>query len=494
VADLQTKLPSPPRGGVGGGGLSAAEPNWAGLAQNRDPPHEPPTPSPSPRGGGELDVVTFGCRLNAYESDAIRAQGQADGAGDTVVFNTCAVTAEAVRQARQAIRKARRERPGARLVVTGCAAQIDPASFAAMDEVDLVLGNGEKAAPRALTGGGSRVRVGDIMGAHPPSPLRGGVGGGGLAADEATTSPAQHLREPPTPGPSPRGGGVLERARAYVEIQNGCDHRCTFCIIPFGRGNSRSVAAEEVARRVRTLADEGLREVVLTGVDLTSWGADLPETPSLGHLVTRILAEVPQLPRLRLSSIDAAEIDAELLAAFAREPRLAPHLHLSLQSGDDLILKRMKRRHSRTQALELIAAVRAARADVAFGADFIAGFPTETEAAFENTLAFVEAAGLAYLHVFPYSPRPGTPAARMPQVPRDVAKARAARLREAGDAALARHLDRQVSRRIEALVERPGRARAADFTEICFDGEAEPGTQIEGRIVAHDGRRARLAL
>ncbi|HEX3919309.1 MAG TPA: tRNA (N(6)-L-threonylcarbamoyladenosine(37)-C(2))-methylthiotransferase MtaB [Caulobacteraceae bacterium] len=430
------------------------------------------------------EVITFGCRLNAYESDAIRAQAAAEGITDAVVFNTCAVTAEAVRQARQAIRKARRERPDARLVVTGCAAQIDPASFAAMPEVDLVVGNAEKSAPGALALG-ERVRVNPIL----PSPSRGGVGGGGNPPKEALSStPHLLLPQTPTPNPSPQGGG--ERARAYVEVQNGCDHRCTFCIIPFGRGNSRSIAAERVVAETRALAAAGYAEVVLTGVDLTSWGAELPGAPSLGALVARLLAEVPELPRLRLSSIDAAEIDAELMACLAREPRLAPHLHLSLQSGDDLILKRMKRRHSRADALALIAQVRAVRPETAFGADFIAGFPTESDAAFENTLAFVEEAGLAYLHVFPYSPRPGTPAARMPQVAREVVKDRAARLRAAGDAALARHLDRQVGRRIEALVEREGRARAADFTEIGFAGPAEIGRLVPIRITGHDGRRA----
>jgi len=410
---------------------------------------------------GALDVVTFGCRLNAYESEQVRAQAVADGIADTVVFNTCAVTAEAVRQARQAIRKARRERPGARLVVTGCAAQIDPGAFAAMPEVDLVLGNAEKAEPGALASP-ARVQVGDIM----------------------------QLRE----SPSRPVGGLTERARAYVEVQNGCDHRCTFCIIPFGRGNSRSIPAERVVDEVRSLARAGYVEVVLTGVDLTSWGAELAGEPTLGALVARILADVPELPRLRLSSIDAAEIDAELMACLAEQARLCPHLHLSLQSGDDLILKRMKRRHSSADALALIAAVRRARPDTAFGADLIAGFPTETDAAFENTLAFAESAGLAYPHVFPYSPRPGTPAARMPQVARDVVKDRAARLRAVGEAALIRHLQRQAGRRVEALVEREGRARAADFTEIAFDGEAPVGRLVAVRITGHDGRRAIGAL
>ncbi len=407
-----------------------------------------------------VDVVTFGCRLNACESQAIREQAAIDGITEAVVFNTCAVTAEAVRQARQAIRKARRERPGARLIVTGCAAQIDPAAFAAMDEVDLVLGNARKAAPGALLETGPRVRVDDIM-----------------AVRETTGQGA---------------AGFAERARAYVEIQNGCDHRCTFCVIPYGRGNARSVAATAVVERVKRLTAAGHAEVVLTGVDLTSWGADLAGAPTLGYLVALILEGVPELARLRLSSIDAAEIDADLMACLAREARLMPHLHLSLQSGDDLILKRMKRRHSRADALALIAAVRRVRPDTAFGADLIAGFPTETDAAFENTLGLVEEAGLAYLHVFPFSPRPGTPAARMPQRPRGEIKARAGRLRVAGDAALARHLGRQVGRRVIALVEREGRARAEDFTEIAFEGAAAPGALVAGRITGHDGRRARL--
>jgi len=454
---------------------------------NRPLRHAPHDTSPAALRlqGRSVDVITFGCRLNAYESEQIRAQAAADGIADAVVFNTCAVTGEAVRQARQAIRKARRERPGARLVVTGCAAQIDPASFAAMPEVDLVLGNAKKAAPGALATT-ARVQVGDIFAVARPltSPLPSCAGERDTDGPERALSVA--LSHAGGRGEVRAVGG--ERARAYVEVQNGCDHRCTFCIIPFGRGNSRSIPAAQVVEEVRGLARARYAEVVLTGVDLTSWGAELPGTPTLGRLVARILAEVPELPRLRLSSIDAAEIDAELMACLAREPRLCPHLHLSLQSGDDLILKRMKRRHSSADALSLIAAVRRARPDTAFGADFIAGFPTETDAAFENTLAFVDAAGLAYLHVFPYSPRPGTPAARMPPVAREVVKVRAARLRAAGDAALHRHLDRQVGRRSWGLVEREGRARAADFTEIAFTGVAPVGALVEFAITGHDGR------
>ena len=407
-----------------------------------------------------VDIVTFGCRLNAYESEVIRARAAEDALEDAVVFNTCAVTAEAVRQARQAIRKARRERPGARLIVTGCAAQIDPTSFAGMAEVDLVLGNAEKSQPGAYAAqpDAPRVRVNNIM---------------------SVRETAGHLID-----------GLKDRARAYVEVQNGCDHRCTFCIIPFGRGNSRSAAAGEVVEQVRRLRAEGYNEVVLTGVDITSWGADLPGQPSLGQLVARILKLVPDLPRLRLSSIDAAEIDADLMRCLADEPRLMPHLHLSLQAGDDMILKRMKRRHSRADALRLIQAVRAVRPDTAFGADLIAGFPTETEAMFENTLSLVEEAGLSYLHVFPFSPRPYTPAARMPALARAVVKQRAERLRAAGDRALATHLNARIGRTLSALVERAGRARAEDFTEIAFDGPAVPGQIVSLRMTGQDGRRA----
>ena len=414
----------------------------------------PATPPPS------VDIVTFGCRLNAYESEVIRARAAQDGLADAVVFNTCAVTGEAVRQARQAIRKARRERPDARLIVTGCAAQIDPEAFAGMAEVDLVLGNAEKAAAGAYADrpDAPRVRVNDIM---------------------SVRETAGHLID-----------GLRGRARAYVEVQNGCDHRCTFCVIPYGRGNSRSAAAGEVVEQVRRLTAEGYREVVLTGVDVTSWGADLPGTPSLGQLVARILKLVPDLPRLRLSSIDAAEIDADLMRCLAEEPRLMPHLHLSLQAGDDMILKRMKRRHSRADALRLVAEVRAVRPDTAFGADLIAGFPTETEAMFENTLRLVEEADLAFLHVFPYSARPGTPAARMPAVSGKVVAERARRLREAGDAALARHLQRQIGRTVSVLVEREGRARAEDFTEVAFEGDATPGEIVSLTLTGADARRA----
>jgi len=408
----------------------------------------------------ETQVITFGCRLNLAESEEIRAQAGADGVSGTVVFNTCAVTSEAVRQARQAIRKVRRERPNARLVVTGCAAQIDPAAFAAMPEVDLVLGNADKARSGALMTN-ARVHASDIM-------VERGV----------SASSTQNLQE---------------RARAFVAVQNGCDHRCTFCIIPFGRGNSRSVPAGEVVAQVRRLSEAGCREVVLTGVDITSWGADLPGTPQLGHLVSRILKLVPELERLRLSSIDAAEIDEALMRCLAEEPRLMPHLHLSLQAGDDMILKRMKRRHLRGDALKLIADVRAVRPDVAFGADLIAGFPTETEQMFENTLALVREGGLAYVHAFPFSPRPGTPAARMPQLDKALIRDRAARLRAEGDAALARHLDQRVGGEASVLVEKAGAGRAEDFTEVVVPAALQTGDIARLTLTGSDGRRALAA-
>ena len=417
----------------------------------------PDAPIPDSLGADRaVDVVTFGCRLNAYESEAIRARAALDGLENAVVFNTCAVTGEAVRQARQAIRKARRLRPGARLIVTGCAAQIDPAAFAAMPEVDLVLGNADKAAAGVYArqigaAAEARVKVNDIF---------------------SVRETAGHLVE------APLEVNFGDRARAYV------------CVIPYGRGDSRSAGAGEVVEQIRRLADQGYREVVLTGVDITSWGGDLPGAPTLGQLVARILKLVPQLPRLRLSSIDAAEIDADLMRVIASDDRLQPHLHLSLQAGDDMVLKRMKRRHSRAQSLDLIAAVRAVRPDVAFGADLIAGFPTETEAMFENTLSLVDEAGLSYLHVFPFSARPGTPAARMPPVSGKVVKARAERLRAKGDQALIRHLDARVGRTVHGLVERPGLARAEDFTEIAFEGLAEPGQVVPMGVTGHDGRKA----
>jgi threonylcarbamoyladenosine tRNA methylthiotransferase MtaB len=417
-----------------------------------------------------VDVVTFGCRLNAYESEVIRRQAADAGLGDAVVVNTCAVTAEAVRQARQTIRRLKRERPAARIVVTGCAAQTEPETFSGMPEVDLVLGNEEKisatlwpevgaALDRAPFGldREEKVRVNDIM---------------------AVKETALHLVE-----------GLDGRARAFVQVQNGCDHRCTFCIIPYGRGNSRSVPMGEVVTQVRRLVASGYREVVLTGVDITSYGAGLPGTPKLGTLVKQILRHVPELERLRLSSIDSVEADRDLLDAFADEARLMPHLHLSLQAGDDMILKRMKRRHLRADAIAFCEKVRRLRPDVVFGGDIIAGFPTETEAMFSRSLDLVDECGLTHLHVFPFSARPGTPAARMPQVPRDIAKDRARRLRQKGEAALRRHLDGEVGARRRVLSESGAIGRTEHFTPVRLAGPAEPGVLFDLTMSGHDGRR-----
>ncbi|MGN6364001.1 tRNA (N(6)-L-threonylcarbamoyladenosine(37)-C(2))-methylthiotransferase MtaB [Asticcacaulis taihuensis] len=412
----------------------------------------------SPENEKKVDVVTFGCRLNSYESEVIRKTAAEDGLDNAIIFNTCAVTGEAVRQARQAIRRARKENPDAKLIVTGCAAQTDPDTFANMAEVDFIIGNGDKqkAGAYKLTPDSARIVVNDIF---------------------SVQETAGHLID-----------GLKDRARAFVEVQNGCDHRCTFCIIPYGRGNSRSAAAGDVISQTQKLVAQGYNEVVLTGVDLTSWGADLPGTPQLGNLVTRILKLVPDLKRLRLSSIDAAEIDDTLLHAFAEEERLAPYLHLSLQHGDDMILKRMKRRHLRDDSIRLVEKVRAVRPDISFGADMIAGFPTETEEMFANAVSLVDACDLSFVHVFPYSPRPQTPAAKMPQLPRTTIKERAARLRAKAEEALIRHLDRQQGRILSCVVEKPGFARAADFTEVVFDGEAVVGGISDIRIHGHDGK------
>lgn len=407
---------------------------------------------------GEPEIVTFGCRLNAYESEVMRGHARAAGLGEVVIVNTCAVTSEAERQARQTIRKLRRERPDAKIVVTGCAAQIDPDRFAAMPEVDRVLGNQEKLAPESWgLAATERVAVNDIM---------------------SVKETAAHLIS-----------GFEDRARAFIQAQQGCDHRCTFCIIPFGRGPSRSVPIGAMVEQVRALTAAGYREVVLTGVDITSYGPDLPGAPSLGQMIRRLLAAVPELPRLRLSSLDPVEIDDDLWRLIENEPRLLPHLHLSLQAGDDMILKRMKRRHSRADAVAFCERARRARPDVVFGADLIAGFPTETDEQFDNTLRLVEDCGLTWLHVFPYSPRPGTPAARMPQVHGTVRRERAARLREAGEAAAARKLAGMVGRRAAVLMEKPDMGRTEHFAEIRLSGEFAPGSLIDATITGCDGAR-----
>jgi len=412
-------------------------------------------------------LITLGCRLNTYESEVMRGHATDAGLNDAVIINTCAVTSEAVRSARQTIRRAAKDNPDAPILVTGCAAQIDPDMFAKMPEVTRVIGNHEKMQaetwrPAELLGGHEKVRVNDIM---------------------SVRETAAHLID-----------GMEGRARAYVQVQNGCDHRCTFCIIPYGRGNSRSVPAGEVVNQVRRLVETGHYEVVLTGVDLTSWGADLPGAPELGNLVQRILKLVPELKQLRISSIDAIEIDDALMETMA-EPRLAPFMHLSLQHGDDLILKRMKRRHLRADAIALTDRLRAVRPDIAFGADIIAGFPTETEAHFENSARLVEECGLSFLHVFPYSPRPGTPAARMPQLDKAMVKTRAARLRDVGAAALERHLRKYDGQTVEALVERGNSARLPDFTPVQFESDpGDAGRPVRARIVRQDGKQLIGAL
>jgi threonylcarbamoyladenosine tRNA methylthiotransferase MtaB len=405
----------------------------------------------------DLEVVTFGCRLNAFESEVIRARAAEAGLRGAVIVNTCAVTAEAERQARQAIRKIRRERPGVQLIVTGCAAQLDPARFAAMPEVDRVLGNAEKLGAAAYAAAGPKVRVNDIM---------------------AVKDGAAHLV-----------AGFAERVRAFVEIQNGCDHRCTFCIIPFARGPNRSVAPAHVVAQVRRLVAQGYAEVVLTGVDIGDYGRDLAPGTSLAALARAILAEVPSLPRLRLSSIDPAEVDDQLLGLFAREARLMPHVHLSLQAGDPLILKRMKRRHTPADAVGIAARLRAARPGIVLGADLIAGFPSETEAMFERTRAHVDDVGLIHLHVFPYSPRPGTPAARMRQVPAPVRKARAEALRGQAAHRLDAYLRAQVGSVVEALVETPAEARTPHYARVRLaQGRAlwPVGAIVRARTIGSD--------
>lgn len=411
------------------------------------------------------EIITFGCRLNAYESEVVRAHANAAGLSDAVIVNTCAVTGEAVRQARQAICKARRARPDAKIVVTGCAAQIDPDRFAAMDEVDHVIGNHEKMDSRTFEGlsveDSEKVAVNDIM---------------------SVKETAGHLIE-----------GFGNRARAYAQIQNGCDHRCTFCIIPFGRGPSRSVPAGEVVTQVRKLVENGYAEIVLTGVDITAYGADLPVTMTLGKLVRSVLKLVPELPRLRLSSIDSVEADPDLIAAIAEEERLMPHLHLSLQAGDDLTLKRMKRRHARADSVAFCEAMRRGRPDIVFGADIIAGFPTETEAMFQNSLSLVDDCGLTFLHVFPFSAREGTPAARMPQMSGTIVARRAAELRDKGVAALKAHLANAKGRRINVLMETQGQGRSADFTPVRLDPCATSAGALVDAVVHGDDGASLLA-
>jgi threonylcarbamoyladenosine tRNA methylthiotransferase MtaB len=403
-----------------------------------------------------VEVVTFGCRLNAYESEALKIRAGEAQLRDTLVVNTCAVTREAVRQSRQAIRRAKRENPARRIIVTGCAAQIEPQNYAAMPEVDAVFGNREKLSAQAYAdfdiGLSQKIRVNDIM-----------------SVTENAPQMVDHFDG---------------KTRAFLEVQNGCDHRCTFCVIPYGRGNSRSVPMGAVVTEARRLVEKGFAEIVLTGVDLTSYGGDLPGTPSLGTLVEKLLALVPDIKRLRLSSIDAIEADPILMRAIAEQERLMPHFHLSAQSGDDLILKRMKRRHNRADVVRFCEAVRRVRPQAAFGADLIAGFPTETEAMFENSLKLVDDAGLSRLHVFAFSPRPGTPAAKMPQLPGTTIKQRAARLRKKGATALTAHLDKMIGARHPVLMERGGIGRTPCFTPVQI-GDIAHGTFLDVRIIGH---------
>jgi threonylcarbamoyladenosine tRNA methylthiotransferase MtaB len=412
-----------------------------------------------------VDVVTFGCRLNAAESEVIRREAESAGLTDTVVVNTCAVTAEAVRQARQTIRALRRERPQAKIVVTGCAAQTEPQTFTAMAETDRVLGNAEKLSAAMW----QQTRAAFDVGTSPKAVVNDIM---------AVRQTAAHLVE-----------GFSGRCRAFVQVQNGCDHRCTFCIIPYGRGNSRSVPMGAVVADVERLVANNYNEIVLTGVDLTSYGGDLPGTPKLGALVKQILRHVPELKRLRLSSIDSIEADRDLIDAFGQHDRLMPHLHLSLQAGDDLILKRMKRRHARQDAIDFCRLLRSVRPDVVFGADIIAGFPTETEEMFSRSLDLVDECGLTHLHVFPFSPRPGTPAARMPQLDRRVVKKRAQRLRAHGALALRGHLEAEVGAWRRVLLESDSFGRTEHFTPVKVSHAGASGEIVDVKIDSHDGER-----
>lgn len=416
-----------------------------------------------------LEVVTFGCRLNIVEGEALRRQAQAAGLTDLAVVNACAVTAEATRQARQAVRRLHREQPGRPVVVTGCAAQIEPERFAQMPEASRVIGNAEKLEPATW----AALARSNSLGATDTDP-RDKIAVGDIMA-RTRLAPVE-------------SGRAARQTRGFVQVQNGCDHRCTFCVIPFGRGNSRSLAPDAVIAQCRVLLEESAREIVLTGVDLTSYGRDLSGTAMLGRLVRLILRELPELPRLRLSSIDAVEADDDLREALASEPRLMPHLHLSIQAGDDLILKRMKRRHSRDDAIRFCTEIRSLRPDIAFGADLIAGFPTEDEDMFSRSIDLIGECGLSYVHVFPYSARPGTPAARMPQLPGPVVAERAARLREAAGAAHAAHLAARLGRPLTVLTERGNTGRAPDFTLVRFRRDTAPGEILSVSAQAADTR------
>jgi len=429
-----------------------------------------------------VSVINFGCRLNSYEGEVIKQQAQEAGLEGAIIFNSCAVTSEAERQVRQAIRKSRKENPNAKIIVTGCSAQINPQQYAEMEEVDKVIGNQEKLEAKSY------------------SSLRGAVGDAAIQTgllhfvrndeEKVLVNDIMSVKETASHLVTSFEG----RARAFVQVQNGCDHRCTFCIIPYGRGNSRSAPMGDIVAQVRKLVEVGYKEVVLTGVDISDYGKDLPGQPTLGQMMRRLLALVPELPRLRLSSIDAVEVDEDLYRLIAEEPRLMPHIHISLQAGDDMVLKRMKRRHSRQDILDFCTRVRSLRPDVVFGADIIAGFPTESEEMFANTLRLVPEAGLTYLHVFPYSSRPGTPAARMPQVPKAIRKERASRLREAGDKQLEHYLQSQIGKTAQLIVEKERTGRTEHFTVVELDRDCEPGSVVEVEIVDAGDSSLRGAL
>lgn len=409
----------------------------------------------------DVEVITFGCRLNAYESEIMKSHARDAGMRDTLIFNTCAVTNEATRQARQSIRRMRRENPGKQIIVTGCAAQVEPERFAEMDEVDLVIGNQEKLEAGSYKQsigleGVEQVRVNDIM---------------------SVTETMPHMID-----------GLEGRARTFIQIQNGCDHRCTFCIIPYGRGNSRSVPAGEIIRQLNHLVENGSKEAVLTGVDITSYGPDLPGSPTLGRLIEQILKHVPDLPRLRLSSIDSVEIDETLLRLIREEERLMPHLHLSLQAGDNMILKRMKRRHTREQSIAFCEELKKARPEIIFGADIIAGFPTETEKMFENSLRLVDECDISFLHVFPYSAKEGTPAARMPQLDGTLIKERAQRLREKGREAEVKLFNALKGQETDVLIEKNNTGHSSQFAPVRFDEDLKEGTIVRTRLGGHDNQ------
>lgn len=430
------------------------------------------------------EVINFGCRLNIYEGEVIKQQADAAGLSGALIFNSCAVTAEAERQVRQAIRKARKENPEAKIIVTGCGAQINPKQYADMAEVDSVIGNEEKLKTEVYSNLSSRTHVRDLCEeGGQDSPLALGMT---IENDEKiVVNDIMSVKETASHMVASFDG----KARAFVQVQNGCDHRCTFCIIPYGRGNSRSVPMGEIVAQVRSLVEAGYNEVVLTGVDISDYGKDLPSSPTLGQMCRRLLTLVPELPRLRLSSIDAVEVDADLLQLFTSEPRLMPHIHISLQAGDDMVLKRMKRRHNRQDIVDFCARLRSLRPDIVFGADIIAGFPTETDEMFQNTLRLVEETGLIYLHVFPYSARSGTPAAKMPQVAKHIRKERAAALREVGERNLQEYLKTQIGKTLSVLVENGKTARTEHFAHVELDKECKAGNITKARVIkAENGK------